>query len=284
MFTITHASIRELVKSAHRYKYFPVVGDALSLAREQVEKVFIIAALLNNPNESFRQYLRSSWRNRYEGFLLDLEEQSENERFDEYLTTTFPEILDRLRQRRVSRRKTEIIVSNFAKRAVKHKWDNPGDEKPFWFIKNEAKKKKKENRYKKISTYVRDYFEFATPGMSVRLITDPELRRFLYRWHKEYSFLSQYTHVTVRKMVFADMLQQKGLKSQQPIKEYGVDFSIRAINTSYTAAATACALVLDGVSNRYGANIEVKEFWDQLTGFSLLSKALWKMHIKSLLP
>src|SRR5688572_6708114 len=38
MFGITHSSIRQLVKVAIRTDTFPLVGDALSLSREQVEK------------------------------------------------------------------------------------------------------------------------------------------------------------------------------------------------------------------------------------------------------
>ena len=60
MFSITHYSIREIVKAAIRSELYPIVTDALSLTREQVEKVFIIAALLDNPNEGFKKYWRGS--------------------------------------------------------------------------------------------------------------------------------------------------------------------------------------------------------------------------------
>lgn len=79
--------------------------------------------------------------------------------------------------------------------------------------------------------------------------------------------------------MFANMLQQKDMASQERIKEYGIECSIRAIHTSYSAAASACLLVLNEVSNDYGAKAELREFWDQLTGFSLFSKALWKMYV-----
>src|SRR5437588_10043888 len=57
MFSITHYSIIEIVAAAEKHEQYSLVGDALSLAREQVEKVFIIASLLDKPNQNFRQYL-----------------------------------------------------------------------------------------------------------------------------------------------------------------------------------------------------------------------------------
>src|SRR2546423_13707542 len=48
MLSTTHYSIRVVVAAAVRYKHYALMGDALSLAREQVEKVFIIAARLDN--------------------------------------------------------------------------------------------------------------------------------------------------------------------------------------------------------------------------------------------
>src|SRR5437773_5303549 len=50
MFSITHYSIRVIVAAAIKPKFYPLMADALSLAREQVEKVFIVATLLDNPN------------------------------------------------------------------------------------------------------------------------------------------------------------------------------------------------------------------------------------------
>lgn len=282
MFAITHASIREIVAAAYKNEYYPLIGDALSLTREQVEKLFIIAALLNNPDRAFKQYLRASWKTDYEGFLLQSEEEAENERFSNFLKKYAPKKLDALRRPPTSRRKFETVVSDFAKRAVTYKWNNPGDDKPEWFIKHEKKKKGK-NRYSRLQDYVRDYFEFATPGKSAKFIRDQNLKRFLYRWHKEYSFYSQYTHVTVGKMIFSNMHLEKDARKQKDIENYGEKFATRAIHASYTATATACALVLQGVSHDYGSKTELVEFWKELTGFSLFSKALWKMFVEELL-
>ena len=71
MFSATHYSIRVVIAAAVKYKHYALMGDALSLAREQVEKVFIVSALLDSPDRAFRQYLRSSWKTKYEKFLLE---------------------------------------------------------------------------------------------------------------------------------------------------------------------------------------------------------------------
>lgn len=116
----------------------------------------------------------------------------------------------------------------------------------------------------------------------MRRIKDADLKRFLFRWHKEYIALSQYTHVTMTKIAFAEMVKRKDMASQDPIKDYAIGRAISAINTSHTATATACLLIVNEVSSDYGAKKETREFWETLTGFSLLSKALWKMYVQKL--
>lgn len=86
----------------------------------------------------------------------------------------------------------------------------------------------------------------------------------------------------MRKLAFAEMLKEKRMDVQERIEEFGKENAIRAIHSSYTAAASACALVLNGVSKDYGAKAELRQFWGQLIEFSLLSKALWNMYIKEI--
>ncbi|CAN5632505.1 hypothetical protein BH20ACI3_BH20ACI3_15920 [soil metagenome] len=83
----------------------------------------------------------------------------------------------------------------------------------------------------------------------------------------------------MRKLAFAEMIKTKNMAAQERIREYGIECATRAIYTSYTAVASSCALVLNGVSNNYGAKLELKEFWARLIDFSLFSKALWNMYV-----
>lgn len=273
MFSITHYSIREIVKAAIRSELYPIVTDALSLTREQVEKVFIIAALLDNPNEGFKKYWRSSWKVKYERYLLDQEEHKENDRFDDFLLKTIPKQLEKMRRDPI---RNNVLISKYAERMLVYQWNNPFGRNPSWF------RMPKSNKPKNVFNYVRDYFEFATPGRGTKRIKDPALRRLLFRWHKEYVALSQYTHVTKRKIAFAEMLKDKSMASQEPMKNYAINHATTAINTSYAAAATACLLVVNGISQNYGAKNATKQFWETLIEFSLLSKALWRMYAETL--
>jgi hypothetical protein len=275
MLSITHYSIRVLVATAIRREYYPLVADALSLAREQVEKIFIIASLLSNPNTAFKQYWRNSWKVEYEKLLLDGEEHKENKRFEEFLKTSSPKRLERMRRDPVLK---NILVSRYAKRVLNYFWNNPYGKNPPWF-----KIPTNKNKPKNVFGYVRDYFEFATPGRGLKNFQDVKLRRFLSRWHKEYGALSQYTHVTMRKIAFAEMLKAKDMASQPRIREFAIEQAMRAINTSYTAVASACLIVVNEVARDYGAKTETRELWETLIGFSLFSKALWSMYAKEAL-
>ena len=119
MFSTTHYSIRVVVAAAVRYKHYALMGDALSLAREQVEKVFIVASLLDNPDQAFRQYLRSSWKTEYEKFLLEREEHAENERFEELLKDATPKRLERMRRNPTIKSRNDVLLSKFAMRVLK---------------------------------------------------------------------------------------------------------------------------------------------------------------------
>lgn len=136
MFSVTHYSIREVIAAAEKHKQYSLVGDALSLAREQVEKVYIVASLLDKPNHNFRQYLRSSWKTEYEKFLLEKEEHKENERFKEFLSDTTPKRLERMRRNQYIKSRKDVLVSRLAMRVLKFSWENPG-EKHAPFLKEE---------------------------------------------------------------------------------------------------------------------------------------------------
>ncbi len=79
------------------------------------------------------------------------------------------------------------------------------------------------------------------------------------------------------------MHREKSMWIQEGIKDYGLNYAARAIVASYSATATACSLVLEKLSNDYGAKAEVRELWGVLIGYSLFSKALWKMYVEELM-
>jgi hypothetical protein len=70
----THRSMRTPFEQ--RGENAGAIADAMSLAREQIEKMFVVALLLEDPDRWTNAYLRDDWRRRYERFLLERSERS----------------------------------------------------------------------------------------------------------------------------------------------------------------------------------------------------------------
>jgi hypothetical protein len=271
LYKLTHRSLRLLLGHAYRKKDWATIADATSLGREQVEKIFNIALVLSDPDKWVRQSLRSSFKTDYEEILLEAEENANNPRFQEFLTKHAPEFLEKIRRPPRTAKNQTILVSKLAMRVVKFNWDNPGSKKPAWL------------KYKGgISDYLRDYFEFPTPGKAAKKIHDPNLRRFLFRWHKEYAFMSQYAHAAVGKMTLPLTAERKHFKAQERAEIFGKKLAGRTIVISQISIATSCILILEAVKNSYGARSELQVFWEKLAGMALPAKALWNMYVHQL--
>jgi len=269
LFASTYKTIRIILKDVYRKKEYQSVADAASLAREQVEKVFVIATALDDPKKWIRQYLRSSWRTDYETYLLRTEELGALDRHKKHLEEHYPEYLERGQRPPLGR---ETIVSNLAKKVVLFNWKNPGAKKPKWL-----------KRRGSVTDYLRDYFEFPTPGKAAKKFRDRKIRRFLFRWHREYTRLSEYTHVALGKSVLPTMSEQKDMQSAIKAEIYGRKLSEEIIFTSYCTAASACALILNAVDDDFGAKNQLRDFWKQLYDSSLLARPFWDMYIKDIL-
>jgi len=175
----------------------------------------------------------------------------------------------------MSRINPGVVVSEFAKKALTYYWNNPAGKNPAWFNK----------RVKKMSVrnYIANYFEFPTPGKSIRHITGRDRKRFLYRWHKEYSYFSQYTHVSFQKAVIPYFNESKHVRSVELVEKHGNDLIERIVFTSFTAVASACMFILPALKEDYGANLLLNEFWKVLREGSLMSKAFWNIYPRKIL-
>lgn len=280
LFSTTHKSLRIILASAYNNHDYSLVPDATSLVREQIEKIYIVALFLDNPRNWIMRYSRTGWRSDYDRYLLELEEFGEIERQEEFLTKHYPEYLEKIRRPQVGK-KLETVVSNFAKGALKYRWEHPGDEKPSWFVKSQRGKKKK---IKTLREYVRGYFEFPTPGRAAAEIGDQELRKFLYRWHKEYSSICEYSHVAFGKLTIPVMSDEyKDWIHGNKTEKNGKRLAERTVYLSMISAATSCALIVKSLKNTYGARAELKNFWKVLYETSLPGKVFWEMYIKTIL-
>jgi len=281
LFAITHKSIRILLRRAYREPDKRLIGDAASLVREQVEKLFIIALLLENPPKWIRQYMRSALKTDLMEFLLDKDEHSDKPRYKAHLRKYYPKYLKSGQRPVVPGQKRVTIVSDFAIRALKYNLEFPSGPEPEWFKK--VIKRRKTGRKQQLRSYVRNYFDFPTPGQVASLVDSQTLKPFLYRWHKEYSYICQYTHVAFGKMMLPALAEYKDWKHVEMVDTYGQKLAARVLFTSHTAAASACALISGAILNDFGAKNDLRDYWEQLHTRSLPAKAFWKLYIEKAL-
>jgi len=283
IFASTHDSIHILIGRALRKKQYPLVADAASLVREQIEKVFIVALVLSSPHKWIKQALRGSFRTDYEEYLLRMEEQGREPRFHQHLHKEYPQFFEGLQRHRVSRTRTEIIVSDYAVRVLEYNWDNPRGANPPWFRQVRRGNRRRLRQYANVREYMRYYFEFPTPGKALSYIKNKDVRLFLSRWHKDYSFICQYSHVAIGKAVLPEMSRVRHLEVVEKTGIYSQHLWERVLMTSFTATASACTLIVAQLRDSYGAKSALKDLWDELESSSLLSRAYWNMYPKKIL-
>lgn len=273
LYTTCHKSIRILLRYAYRNKDYPVISDATSLVREQVEKVFSFAAWLQNPSKYIRLYLRHDYRKYYEEWLLLKSEFGGIRRYHQYLHEEYPAFLAGIRKPAARMRLgPEILVSTFAERVLIYYWNNPTAKNPSWF-----------KHRKSMRNYLSNYFDFPTPGLIAKAIKNKNQKRFLYRWNKDYRHLCDYTHVAMRKMLIQSMSEFKHMEIAEKVRTIAEKQAERTLFTSYAATASACTLVIIRIKNDYGVQAELRDFWQELAGASLICKAYWNIYIKEVL-
>src|SRR5262245_16359284 len=169
-FRFTHRSIRLLVGQYERE--MELSSDALSLAREQVEKIFVLALIIDDPVMWIQAYLKDGWKKKYEYFLLDREENQNLPDHVEFLTNIGPRLIEEGR----------VIngITNDEMAAIEFRFLNPGKELP-------------QNLMGKLIE------DFPTPGVAKEQIKDAALKNALKRWHLEYRLICGYNHVGMDK-------------------------------------------------------------------------------------
>lgn len=272
VYNTTHNSIRLLVGRALKESYYPLIADAASLTREQIEKIYVLSLFIQDPTKWFRQYIRSAWRKDYENFRLMSEEYATNLRFQDYLQRYAENLEGRRYHRERNTRKRIIVVSNRAKRVVEYNWNNPGRSKPGWL-----------KRKGSVRDFLSNYFDYPTPGKAIKYIRSRPLKPFLYRWYREYQYWSDYTHISLGKVVLQHMFQYKSMDMAEKNKIEGRKQAERVLVTSYSALASACTILSSILPNTYGGNEQLKNYWESLYNFALFPKALWEIYAKDIL-
>ncbi len=265
-FLDTHRSIRLLMKQ--RGRDLAAASDAMSLAREQIEKVYVVALLLEGPEEWTMRYLKDDWRRGYERYLLDGEERGALPRFREFFSGYAPEHMERER--------LQLGITEGERDLVEFRYRNPGAEYPA--------------HLKASSGILR---RFPTPWKVIGKVSDATLKDGLGRWYREYGYFSGYGHAGFPKLMARYYEASKKYTSSQ--KEEAVEKEYdQALWASYLAAASGCAEAglrelprVGGAPARVAdpeVHVKLEELWAVMRRAALLGKALWELRVRHLMP
>jgi hypothetical protein len=277
VFSTSHTIIREIIALSIKHDYRPFIADALSLTREQVEKLYVAALFLEDEDKWFIQYSRNSWRKKYEEYLLELELNEGNERLEDYLTVHYPKVLELTRYLYFPGRKPKLIVSVKAMKMVKYNYDFP-----------RIPKKDKQTGKTNWPKYFDDkklekYFKFPTPGASLGYFRDPKTKELLTRWHKDYQYLCNYTHIGFGKLLIQAFSNNKSMRGGEVLEWHSEIEQGYSIFISHTAIACVCTMLVPFLKEDYGAVDHLKDFWKIISNSSLLSKGYWNLYARDVL-
>ncbi|HEX8736509.1 MAG TPA: hypothetical protein VF721_14360 [Pyrinomonadaceae bacterium] len=260
-FLSTHKTIRLLLKEAH--KDLDYAADAKSLVREQVEKVFVISLILDDPAKWMPMYFKDGWRRLYKHtFLVEAEETKNLPRYAEWKAEA--------EQRLESYRKMSGVTSE-EKELVDFKFNNYGVATP-----------------PHLKGVAMPYFP--TPGQAKELVTDANTKVFLTRWYQEYEFLCGYSHIGEEKLMISAM--KKTRLSEANRNEYlQREIVISSVSISYISAASVCTeawkfLIKYDVDLSKSSDFlsAILDFWGDVTQQGLMGKLFWNIHAKNVFP
>lgn len=265
-FLDTHRSIRLLMKQ--RGQNSAAVSDAMSLAREQIEKVYVVAMLLEGPEEWTMRYLKDDWRRGYERYLLDSEERGALPRFREFYEGYAREHMERER--------LQLGVTEGERELVELRYRDPGAKVPA--------------RLKESAGILQ---RFPTPWKVIEKVSDATLKDGLGRWYREYGYFSGYSHAGFPKLMVRYFAASKAYASSQKEEAAEKEYA-QAVMVSYLAAASACAEAglrelphVGGASARVAGlemHVKIDGLWEVMRRAALLGKALWELRVRHLMP
>jgi hypothetical protein len=259
-FRVTHHSIMLLLRGSD--VDHPMYGDAMSLAREQIEKVFVLVLLNADPEKWSLVYLKYGWKKLWEAFLLEAQERKNLQRFDEFYNGQGEEVFDKLRiAAEVTREEKEAIEDRF--------WNQY------------------HGRNEKIPAHLADHQvqDFPMPRKICDQFRNHPLQPALERWYQQWRQLSDYSHVGADKITLAALLG-RGSHLSPAVRQLVID---KEVNSSFVISCVATAFACTEVCAPFLAlDIELAgalaQLWHLLDTSSLLGKLFWDVRAKSLLP
>ena len=236
----------------------PQSVDALLLARVQLEGVFSLCLMLEDP-KYVTAYVQDHWRKQYVEYLIAKEETKLLPRYQEFET---PEL-----QRLV------ILGNQFGiTPAHIHTVDTEelGMPLPAGVVETPI-------------------HPFPTPGKGIRkIISSPEKKRMLERLYAKYVYLCSFAHGLPQANLFKNMFDSR-FPDRKFVRDSDVKHSYehQVVGEAYITSFMSIAQCTAELSVLFPNNIEIIEAacraWKQLAGASLFTKAVWEIRTQKLL-
>lgn len=258
VFLSTYRSISLLLGQE---KNDPLLGaDALSLGREQIEKLFAISLLCEEPERWSRTYVENAWVTWFERYLLEKAERQGLPRWQGFVQQAYTNI-ESMRKR--------LGIADDVRDLVEYRFFNRQDP-PGGPPKHLAGVKRPE--------------AFPAPGGVLNEVSGPK-RDFLERWYREYRFFCDFTHVGMGKLEMTHIYDPgSGYTSVERGEFYDKEVQ-NAAAVSYVATASACTELIEVLgSGDVDRTLRLGELWDFLRPRFLLAKAIWGLRAQHLLP
>ena len=258
-FWSTHKSICILMSHAAADKnlHMGIGADAMSLAREQVEKIYLLSLLLEDRDKWVNEYLRDDWRKQYEMILLSKEEHQDLPNHKEFVTTYAPQELEKMR--------IATGITDEEKEAIEFKFLNPDLKEKQW------------------PTHIRGKLieVFPTPKGVIKVTANSQVEKCLKRWYLEYTHLCTYTHIGLNKI--ATQSATKRISSKDDLEKYFFNNLEPSQIISYVSVLSACTEVYRHITPNADVLAELTKLWTELEKGSLLGKVFWNLQAKAIL-
>jgi hypothetical protein len=257
-FLSTHRSIVLLL---NQEKSDPVIGgDALSLCREQVEKVFAISLLCEDHLHWTMIYIKDHWRRMFERYLLEKAEREGISRCQGSYQQLYA---------RIEKIRTGLGISEKVRDLVEYRFNCPN-----------TPKSKLPNRLQGVKVPE----VFPTPGNVINNVSGTK-HDFLQRWQREYRFFCDFSHCGMGKMQVHRVFNPDFSYPEAEKREFYSKEIDNAAAVSHVATASACTELVKVLgSNCTDSIVKVSELWDFLCPRVLLAKAMWGLRARHILP
>lgn len=249
----THETIRELL----RHERSPHSVDAVPLARLQLETLYAICLVLDQPSY-LDLYFKHSWKQTYVRHLL-MSAECKN----------LPTIMSELDRQLLPLEELRQLAGVTDQEKETIRCEQLGETLPLGMVSAPIK-------------------QFPTPGVALRIIRDPERKRMLSRLYFEYQFLCGFVHFSTRPRTFKGIFDKR--------EQFGHLFTGQQLESMFQKEIAGPAIWVDFMSvvqsaaeivTLYPGDVELRravtDAWAVLSERTIMGRAVWEFRAKKLL-